>query len=312
MRHVLLAGILILSACSTQTPGSPQTTQNLRPYATSTPSATPSQVKGLVISFETPVPSPTPFPYKIATGDTLSQVAQKFNVSLDALLAANPNIDPNTLSVGKTILIPSSPRNTSGEGTPTPVAFQVQQIVCYPQADRSLGCLVLVHNDSSSTIENVTAQVSLEDEKGRTISSQTTALPLDILPPGSSLPLMAFFEPEVPTAASPQVQILTGVQILPGDQRYLPASIQNSLAQVDWSGRSAQVSGTVALPQGSKPARMVWVAAAAYASDGTVVGMNRWESKAGLPPGGSLPFSFLVSSLAGTIERVDFLVEARP
>jgi len=283
----------------------------LQPYQTLTPAASASVPDGLVVSFETPLPSPTPFVYVIAAGDTLSQIAEKFNVSLDVLMAANPNVDPNSMSPGQKLNIPSNPKNPTGESTPTPVPFPVQQIACYPTSDRGMWCFVLVHNDSNDFMENITAQVSLNAD-GQMISSQTALLPLNILPPNSSMPLTVFFAPDVPIAARPQAQILTGIRLLPGDGRYLPAALQNTLAQVDWSGLSAQVSGQVILPADSKPARLVWVAAMAYDGTGRVVGVRRWESNTGLSAGGSMPFAFMVSSLAGKISKVDFAVEARP
>ena len=276
-----------------------------------TPSATASGPDGLVVSFETPLPSPTPFVYVVASGDTLSQIAEKFNVSLDVLMAANPNVDPNSMSLGQKLNIPSNPQNPTGESTPTPVPFPVQQIACYPTADRGMWCFVLAHNDTNDFMENITAQVSLVSN-GKTISSQTALLPLNILPPNSSMPLTVYFAPDVPPDAKPQAQILTGIRLLPGDQRYLPATLQNTLVQVDWSGLSAQVSGQVVLPADAKAAKLIWVAATAYDEAGRVVGVRRWDSSAGLSAGGSLPFAFMVSSVAGKITRVDFAVEARP
>jgi len=44
--------------------------------------------------------------YVIQPGDTLSYVASRFNVTLDELLAANPNVDPNFLNQGQQIVIP--------------------------------------------------------------------------------------------------------------------------------------------------------------------------------------------------------------
>jgi LysM repeat protein len=56
----------------------------------------------------TPIPQPTPTVYTIKTGDTLSKIARKFNVSLDALLAANKDTikNPNRIRVGDEIIIP--------------------------------------------------------------------------------------------------------------------------------------------------------------------------------------------------------------
>ena len=311
MRRTILISFLLLAACTPQTSSVTPTPGTLQPYQTMTPSATASGPDGLVVSFETPLPSPTPFVYVVASGDTLSQIAEKFNVSLDVLMAANPNVDPNSMSLGQKLNIPSNPQNPTGESTPTPAPFPVQQIACYPTSDRGMWCFVLAHNDSNDFMENITAQVSLTSN-GKTISSQKALLPLNILPPNSSMPLTVYFAPDVPPDAKPQAQILTGIRLLPGDERYLPAALQNTLVQVDWSGLSAQVSGQVVLPADAKAARLIWVAATAYDEAGRVVGVRRWESSAGLSAGGSLPFAFMVSSVAGKITRVDFAVEARP
>ena len=44
--------------------------------------------------------------YIVQSGDTLSYIASRFNVSLNDLLAANPTIDPNFLSQGQQVVIP--------------------------------------------------------------------------------------------------------------------------------------------------------------------------------------------------------------
>ena len=59
--------------------------------------------------------APTPVVYVIKKGDTLSKVANKFGVDLDALLAANPTIkDPNKISLGQQIVIPTAAAPSSG------------------------------------------------------------------------------------------------------------------------------------------------------------------------------------------------------
>jgi len=39
--------------------------------------------------------------YIVQSGDTLSFIASRFNVSINDLLAANPSLDPNVLSAGQ-------------------------------------------------------------------------------------------------------------------------------------------------------------------------------------------------------------------
>jgi LysM repeat protein len=61
----------------------------------------------------TPLPSETPTPsgpvtYIVESGDTLSSIAEKFGISVDQLLAYNPEIaaNPNSIGVGSQITIP--------------------------------------------------------------------------------------------------------------------------------------------------------------------------------------------------------------
>ncbi len=310
------ASVLLITSCTATGIDSTPRSSTLIPYLTSTaialsPTGTPQTPEG-VIAAETPLPTPTPFSYTIQQSDTISSIALEFGVSMDDLLAANPEISPNAMSVGQVINIPSNPENPSGEPTPTPASFTIQQIECYPTADQGMWCLVLVHNNFPDFMENVSAQVTLVDSNNATLGSQTALLPLNILPPNTSLPLTVFFPPEIPSNAKPQVQALTAIRLLPNDERYLPATINNTLVQVNADGRSARVNGQVILPGDAGAASQVWVTGTAYDGMGRVVSVRRWESNSGLAPGESLPFEFMVSSLAGRIERVEFAVEARP
>lgn len=313
MKRAMTLLAFLLAACSPQVPGqTPLPPATLFPYLTGTPSATPEQPEGLVVSFETPLPSPTPFVYEVQAGDTLGSIALKFGVTVDQLVAANPDVSPTSMSIGTQLRIPSDPDNPTGAPTSTPVPAAVKQIECYPTADKGMWCFVLVHNDTSNTIENLSAQVTLVDTDGQTLASAPALLPLNILPVAVSLPLMVYFPPVISAGVRPQAQILTGIHLEPGDARYLPATLHNTLALIDRSGRNATVSGTVRLPGDAVPAGLVWVAAVAYDGSGRVVGARRWESTTGIEPGGSTKFSFEISGLGGEIERVEFVVEARP
>jgi LysM repeat protein len=53
-----------------------------------------------------PVPPPVGTEYKIQKGDTFSSIAPKFNTSVKALQAANPNVDATRLQINQVITIP--------------------------------------------------------------------------------------------------------------------------------------------------------------------------------------------------------------
>ncbi len=71
----------------------------------------------------TPPPSTCPTgtqPYTIRSGDTLYNLANRYNTSVDAILRANPGLNPNNLRVGQVICIPSGttpPPSTCPTGT---------------------------------------------------------------------------------------------------------------------------------------------------------------------------------------------------
>ena len=313
MRRALFSASFLLvlwTACAPQPTQPAPRPGDLIPYLTAT--RAPLQPPEGLVPLTTPLPSPTPFTYAVQAGDSLSVIAEKFGVSLDDLQAANPEISSNAMSVGQVLRIPSNPENPSGEPTPTPASFVIQQIECYPTANRGLWCFVLAFNDSPDFMENLSAQVTLVDANNKLLASQAALLPLNILAPNTSLPLATYFPPDILPDAKPQVQVLTAIRLLPADQRYIPAAVNNTLVQIDAGGESAQVSGQVLSLSQTSVANQVWVAATAYDEAGRVVGVRRWESTASLSAGGTLPFDLAISSIGGHIARVEFAVEARP
>ncbi|MDN5325921.1 MAG: hypothetical protein PWP41_617 [Moorella sp. (in: firmicutes)] len=64
-----------------------------------------------------PGPCPGGFLYTVQPGDTMHTIAQKFNVSLDALIAANPQVrDPNLIFPGQVLCIPAQAPVTCPNG----------------------------------------------------------------------------------------------------------------------------------------------------------------------------------------------------
>jgi len=311
---LLFCGGWLLAACAV-----PPTTATIPswpsplPYHTASPTSTATFEINPVGNAATPVvPTPTPFTYTVQRGDTLLRIAEKFGVSLEALQAANPQVLPNSMPVGTVLNIPSSPANLSGEETPLPAPLAVQQVQCFADLAEGRWCFVLVHNDFADFVENISAQVTLRNEQGESVATQTAFLLLNILPPGMSLPLVTYFAPPIAGEVHAEAQVLTAIRLQPRDERYLPATLDNVLVEVDSSGRMARVSGVILLPAKSKAATQVWVAAVAYDENERVTGIRRWEADDGIQPGGRLPFSLTVASLGGAVNRVEVAVEARP
>ncbi len=87
------------------------------PTPTPTPSPTPPE--------STPVLSPTPKEviHIVASGETLIAIAQKYGVSITAILNANDIENADQIRAGDPLIIPQEdiPASTTGPGTPTPL-----------------------------------------------------------------------------------------------------------------------------------------------------------------------------------------------
>jgi hypothetical protein len=277
------------------------------PYQTITPSETPTVIPPLTGII---LPTPTTFTYIVIHGDTLIGIAGRYGLTLEALLAANPGLQPEALSVGTTLIIPTGAQ-TSVESASTPAPLPVQQARCWTESDGGLWCFALVQNEYAEALENISTQFTLLDASGQELASQVTFALLNTLPPGQSMPLAVHFAPPVQTNVAVRVQVLTTIRLLPGDTRYMPVMLENTLVRVDASGRTARGSGQVILT-GAGTANTLWVLATAYDAAGNVVGVRRWESSSTLKADAPVSFDFLVSSVGPEIERVEFLAEARP
>jgi LysM repeat protein len=258
---------------------------------------------------EIPLPTSTPFTYVVLKGDTFSGIALRFNISLDELLAANPDIIPEVLSVGQTLKIPSASASSNGEQSNLP-PVTLGIVHCFPSGTGRL-CFVPVQNPNQEMLENVKVRITLLGADGQPAGSQESSLLLDILPAGETLPAWAFF-PGGSIQTSAVAQLTTAIRLSPGDARYLAAQVQNLLVAIAWDGRSADVQGKVNLPEGSKPASMLWLAGIAYDESGEIVGFRRWEWAGTLQSDTAQPFAFSVYSASSAITRVTVAVEARP
>jgi len=304
MRYLLALSIFLLAACAPAS--SPNTSSaSVEPYPSATPTLT--STPNVLVVVETPIPTSTPFVYIIKSGDTFSELAEQFKISQDALRAANPDVSPNSMPVGATLLIPDASSTVPSGATPTPVPVPVTQTVCHPTADGGLWCFALIQNNTSDFLENISAQLTLFNENNEVVASQTAFLPLDMIPPNTSLPVYVFF-PNTAANVTLQIQILSAIPS--NGSRYLLADLNNIVTQINWDGRTAKVSGEVTLPVESKAATQVRVAAVAYDKGGQMVGVKRWEGGS-IQPGRSIAFSFLVFSLGPAIDRVEYAVEAK-
>ncbi len=92
---------------------------------TNTATATPSPTSATPTQIPIIAPTPTPIPprvHQVQEDETLIVIAVVYDTTVEAILALNPDVDPELLQVGQLLLIPAAtpgPTSTPGLGTPT-------------------------------------------------------------------------------------------------------------------------------------------------------------------------------------------------
>lgn len=238
-------------------------------------------------------------------GDTFFTIAARFEIDLDALMAANPGVDPRLLKPGTTLTLPSAGGPVStGIPTPTPVALTIADPDCYSTTAGELWCLLNVENPLPVNVENPIAAVQLLSADGEVIATVETTPPLNLLPAGESMPLVAFVSDPPQGWVMARGQLLTAFALGVESDYYLAANIQGVSIDILDNGLAAKMQGSVEVQGGE--AKTIWVLAVAYDGSGSVVGFRRWESE------GETEFDFMLYSLGPKIVDTKLLVEARP
>jgi LysM repeat protein len=301
--------ICLLCSCSQATftaSPSPLATGKLTPFLTMTPSPDIPTATYQVSIPVTPQPTATPFLHTITKDDTMLGIAFHYGISLEELQVANPGVDPHFLSVGKTLVIPLSGEIPQTLPSPTPVAVQWEQPRCYRSGDGGAWCLMTVHNNLETGVENLSAWIGLFSRQDEVLRGQVAYAPINMLPAGRTFPLVTYFPPPLPVEFQGTGELLSGISLAQDDARYLDIQLDSPVVEISTDGQEAVVRGTVMLPEGAAFPTQLWVLAVAYDSDGTVVGWRKWESA------GGNQYALTVYSLVGPIDEVETIVEVRP
>jgi hypothetical protein len=309
-----LAFVVLLgeAACRASTPVATIPTPTFLPLPSATASPAPSTVPvATPVIIASATFTSTPVTHVVEQGDTLISVAVKYGVSLEALQAANPTVQPHFLSVGTVLIIPlqeGSAPNANLAPTPVPIPFSTP--VCYPTPTEALYCFVEAHNSTDVALENVSARVTLAGPDGMPLVSGVVYSALDVIPPGSAAPLGILF-PAVP--ATPIVA--TGVLALSGNPLFDPSAHHISLDipahHGTGSGNEWTVTGQIRNPSAT-PAASAWLVLTLYDQSRAIVGYRKQPLEGGLAAGAAQDFSISAASLNGAIDHYRIAAEGRP
>jgi len=280
-----------------------------------TPTVTPSPTSAATL---TPLPTATPTPrtHVVRRNQDLWGISLLYGVTLDDLIRANPDINPRAMSVGAELSIPAplyTPTiDPDNPPLPTPVNLGLDVPNCHIGAGGGVWCFSSARSQQEFSIEGLTAVIRLYDQKSGEIQSQTAYPPLNLLPPGGSLPLAAYFPPPAAQIFEASIELVSALPVPPEGNRYLALTIEDAQKKINLDGLSAEVVGELALSDLQATAALVSVAAVAYDQTGQVVGIRLWESENPLAAGQVLEFRLFVYSAGAPIARVAVMAEAIP
>lgn len=322
MKQLILSGLLLvltLTSCAnnttTLTPAVPTAAIELTRYATDTltPTVTSTPANAPTATLA-PTQTPTPRAYSIKNGDTMSVIAFRNGLTLEELKAANPGVDPYTLSVGMTLYIPapSHVSATAQAPTPTAVALTAGSVNCLTTATGGEYCFAMVNNEQEFEVGNISAEFRLTNAVNGEVLTRPATLPAARIGAGSSIVLFAFFAPPVFSNPKASLLVLTASEAGSGSSNSPVVSLVEPSINIAADGNSALVSGQAGVDAGSVDAGMVWVTAAAFEASGAVIGVRRVELADGVKAGSAVPFEMIVYSLGGKIDRVELYIDAIP
>jgi LysM repeat protein len=291
----------------------PTATYPLIYYSTPTTSPIPAYETPQLAATLTPFPSPTPFTYTIVTGDTLLAIAYRFGVSTEDILKVNPGIDPGFLTIGSELVIPIGESGSAFLPTPTPVPLIYGAPQCYRSADQSLWCYLPVLNENHQGLEGIQGEINIYDGSGELINSQAAQAPLNVIPPGQALPLLATFPGPVPEGVF-ALGFVHGAFLANNTAgRYFENRLE--IDETTIAAGHAVVDGEVVRSgAGEEPSDDVSVSVVivAFGPRRETVGLRKWEWQGNLPAGQSIPFEIEIYSHGPEIESVVGFAEIRP
>ena len=309
---ILLAGCGQVITRVTPTPSpTPTTRPALTVAATARPTSTPAPYTPAPTA--TPTITPTPIIYRIASGDNLLKIAQKFGVSVAGIQDANGLTDPRSLRVGQELIIPVEEEEEAAAGTPTPEAtplpFTVANLSFTNSPLGGLWCFGEIVNGTGTALEQAGVTVKLLDDNGQVLAQEQAYVGVDLLRDGAKAPFAIRF------AAPPQS--FSSYQAIPwkGVQGYVGSYYQD-LAVRDAAGSGERyatytVTGNVA-NTGPEDAVEVTVTVTLYDALGRVIGMRRAVPEHNvILRGGQTTFTIELTPAGGPVARFEAVALGR-
>ena len=248
-------------------------------------------------------------------------IALRFGIPLEALKTANPSINPNAMGENTTLVLPVTatpgasstplpPTEAPASATPqvTPTAHSAYPVYGYVDTLGGLRVFVIYSSKRGQPVENPSVLVSLQDKTGSAKLEAVAILPLNILAPGSDLPLVVYFPAPIPASFILSAQPDFELPVPEGDTRYLKTVIVDQKVSLSEDKKSAVVEARLNF-EGGDVARAMAVAVA-FGNGGLPVGYRQIELAN--PKNMDNLLKIVIYSLGPEIEAVKIYAEAKP
>ena len=258
----------------------------------------------------TPVPAPTPTPtiHIVALGESISSIALRYGLDMNAVLAANPEIDPYTLTVGTQVKIPLGNIQNQIGVTAEPLVLELGEPECSRTPEGGLWCFAMLSNPLDEAAANLAVTFTRMNGASEEAVRQTVPAVLNKLDPGDVLPAVVYFAAPVPGDFKVSTSLASAFPASQSGKTYFSVDMGSPTIELD--GRLAKVIGEAVIAADPGKTVDVWIAALAYDAQGNLLGIRRTESRVTLEQGKSLIFNLNVYSTGSAISSVVIKVEA--
>jgi len=248
-------------------------------------------------------------------------IALRYGIPLEALKTANPSVYPNSMGENTTLVIPVTatpgfsptplpPTEIPATQTPfpTPTPHSAYPVFAYMDATGGLRVFVQYSSTSGKPVENPSTLVTLQDKLGTTRQEAVAILPLNILEPGSDLPLVAYFPAPIPSSfilsANPDFEL----PVPEVDSRYLKTLIFDQKLSIAEDKKSAEVEARLSFEGGQVVGATVVIVA--FGNGGSPVAYRQLTLEN--PKNEDNLLKLQVYSLGPQIETIKIYAEAKP
>ena len=239
-------------------------------------------------------------------------IAIRYGVTLEELLVANPDINPRILSIDQEIFIPSLEGDVPGGLIPTatPIPLELAQVQCYPTTTLHSWCISYIEIEGEQWLEGISAIITVFNPDGDQIDAKIAYAPLNLLPPGSVMPLGVMFPYSVDLAVAITNTSFVARAI---EDRYVTMIVDWETVLVSNNGSSASTKVTLQVSEENEfGIDGASILISALDLDGSIVGYRKVELIDRLEVGESIEFELEVFSAGPPIDRVEILAEAFP